>query len=269
MKTRIISAIVGLAIFVAVMALSSILPILLVIVFGLISALAIYEILNNTGLVKIKAFLITSMIYGLLTPFFFSSYFYYLVLSALFVLSNIVLSLIYYGKAEIKSIAANIALPIILSFAFSSVYMLASAKETKLLYFVLIFVFAWGADTGAYFAGTFFGKHKLCPEISPKKTIEGAVGGIVSSVVITIIVCLIYTSVLHIEVKWIGMIIASVIFAVVGMMGDLFASIIKRYCGIKDYGNIMPGHGGVLDRFDSVLMIAPYFLIFASLFNLI
>lgn len=269
MKTRIISAIIGLALFIAVMALSGVFPPILCIVFGLLIAMGNYEILNNTGFVKSKRFLIPSLIYGFIVPFVFPTYLLYLALTAIFVAINIFVAVFSYGKYELKNLCANLIFPIMLGFAFSSVYVLAMLEDTKLLYFVLIFIFAWGADTGAYFAGTFFGKHKLCPNISPKKTVEGAIGGIISSVFLAALVGCIYANFLNIEFKWLVIILGAVIFSVVGMIGDLFASVIKRQCGIKDYGNIMPGHGGVLDRFDSVLTIAPYFLFFVELFNVI
>ena len=124
---------------------------------------------------------------------------------------------------------------------------------------VLTLCGAWLADSGAYFAGTFLGKTPLCPEISPKKTVEGLIGGVVSNGLIMLIVSLVYTYILkgfHVRFGWIF--VAGMLCAVIGLIGDLTASIIKRQTGIKDYGNIMPGHGGVMDRFDSVLLVAPF-----------
>ena len=105
-----------------------------------------------------------------------------------------------------------------------------------MFFILLILCFAWGGDTCAYFAGRAFGKHKLCPVVSPKKTVEGAIGGSMY-VIIALLAC---------------------VAAVLGIYGDLFASVVKRQCGIKDYGTIFPGHGGILDRFDSVMFIAPF-----------
>ncbi len=117
----------------------------------------------------------------------------------------------------------------------------------------LIFIIAWSTDTFAYFAGLLFGKHKLAPIISPKKTIEGAIGGIVGCAVSTFIFSTIFIP---------EMANISILFGIVGsmisQMGDLNASMIKRSNGIKDFGHIIPGHGGILDRFDSILFTAPY-----------
>ena len=115
-----------------------------------------------------------------------------------------------------------------------------------------------------------FGKHKLCPEISPKKTVEGAIGGIAGSMLLSYCLYLVYTELLSYKgISLVHVLISGAIFAVVGMVGDLFASQLKRKCGIKDYGNLMPGHGGVLDRFDSVLLIAPCFYTYLSIFGIL
>ncbi len=128
----------------------------------------------------------------------------------------------------------------------------------------LPFIYAFGCDTGAYFIGSKFGRHKLCPELSPKKSVEGAVGGVVSAVIITAVYVLVYNRFFSgFSLKEsIVIIAAGIVGAVLAQVGDLAASSIKRYAGIKDYGKIMPGHGGVLDRFDSVLLTIPwvYFL---------
>ncbi len=134
--------------------------------------------------------------------------------------------------------------------------------------FLMVCAIAWGGDVFAYFAGYFFGKNKLAPRLSPKKTKEGAVGGIIGSVVISWIFMLVYSNIkpllegVSVEYSFTAeqMIAVGIIAAmgsVVGIVGDLFASAVKRQVGIKDYGNLMPGHGGVMDRFDSVLLVAP------------
>ena len=117
---------------------------------------------------------------------------------------------------------------------------------------------AWGADTCALFAGMFFGKHKLAPVVSPKKTVEGAVGGVVGGAVLVLLAALLMNVFLDLEMPvWAALVLGGV-GAVLGEIGDLSFSVIKRQTGIKDYGHIFPGHGGVLDRFDSVLFVAPF-----------
>ncbi|WP_295086551.1 phosphatidate cytidylyltransferase [Ruminococcus sp.] len=124
---------------------------------------------------------------------------------------------------------------------------------------------AWIADTGAYFTGVAIGKHKLCPEISPKKTIEGLVGGIVTTAVVYSVAFSAYYG--FTAKRVIIAFITGAVCAVIGTVGDLSASMVKRQIGFKDYGKIMPGHGGLMDRFDSVLFVLPTFYAFITLFG--
>ncbi len=137
--------------------------------------------------------------------------------------------------------------------------------------FMVLFVLfcAWFGDSGAYFAGTFLGKHKLCPNISPKKTVEGLIGGVVTVGVVTAVTVLIYNSFVLTEhqLSYAVLIPLSMAASLVGVVGDLSASVIKREYSVKDFGNIMPGHGGVLDRFDSVIMVAPFLYVAISCFG--
>lgn len=128
---------------------------------------------------------------------------------------------------------------------------------------------AWITDIFAYFTGKLFGKHKLCEAISPKKTIEGSIGGVVFCVIIfTLYSLIIFNKSTPIH-GYIFMIIASLILSVIAQIGDLSMSLIKRKFGIKDFGSLFPGHGGVLDRFDSILAVAPVFLIIVLVANYI
>jgi phosphatidate cytidylyltransferase len=117
----------------------------------------------------------------------------------------------------------------------------------------LVILTAFGTDIMAYFTGFFLGKHKLCLNISPKKTVEGAIGGIVGSVIL----CTLFGYLIS-EGPLIHFILIGLFGSMAAQAGDLTASIFKRKMGIKDYGNLIPGHGGILDRFDSVLFTAPF-----------
>ncbi|MBU9714519.1 phosphatidate cytidylyltransferase [Evansella tamaricis] len=125
-----------------------------------------------------------------------------------------------------------------------------------LLIFILILV--WSTDSGAYFAGRSFGKHKLWPEISPKKTIEGAIGGIVLAVIIGVI----YLLIVPIFDSWVMTILFIFVVSVSGQMGDLVESALKRHYSVKDSGQVLPGHGGILDRFDSLIFVLPILYLF-------
>lgn len=125
-----------------------------------------------------------------------------------------------------------------------------------------VFVIAWLTDTGAYFSGVFLGKHKLVPHISPKKTVEGAVGG----VVVCAAACVVYSFILNVLLAGeqfdymlcAEYVLMGIVGSVLSQVGDFVASCVKRDCGVKDYGSILPGHGGLMDRFDSVIFIAPF-----------
>lgn len=115
---------------------------------------------------------------------------------------------------------------------------------------------AWGADTCALFTGMLLGKHKLAPVVSPKKTVEGAVGGVVGGAVLVLLAALLMNATLGLDMPLWSAAVLGACGAMLGEIGDLSFSVIKRQANIKDYGNIFPGHGGVLDRFDSVLFVA-------------
>ncbi|WP_425447471.1 phosphatidate cytidylyltransferase [Dethiothermospora halolimnae] len=130
------------------------------------------------------------------------------------------------------------------------IYHIAFINDSKLIW--LIFIIAFGTDTFAYFIGVNFGKRKLCPNLSPKKSIEGSIAGIIGSLVLTIIFVNYFNlgNILKFS-------LLSIICSIMSQVGDLTASRIKRLAEVKDYGNIMPGHGGIIDRFDSILFTAP------------
>ncbi|MGV3539707.1 MAG: phosphatidate cytidylyltransferase, partial [Rufibacter sp.] len=118
----------------------------------------------------------------------------------------------------------------------------------------------WASDTGAYAAGKSFGKHKLFPRISPGKTWEGWVGGVVLSLVVAYVLSLFYQD-LALE-HWLGM---AVLVSIFGVLGDLVESMLKRSLGVKDSGTLIPGHGGILDRFDSLILVVPFLVAFLML----
>ena len=129
-------------------------------------------------------------------------------------------------------------------------------RDHRSIFVLMPFVVAFSCDSGAYFVGTWLGKHKLVPRLSPKKTIEGAVGGILCAVVMMFVYGLILKLIGY-EVKLLIMAIYGFLGSIACQLGDLSFSAVKRICGIKDYGNLIPGHGGMLDRFDSMHFTAP------------
>lgn len=131
-------------------------------------------------------------------------------------------------------------------------------RSMQLFLLILVFVIAIGGDTFAYFVGSRIGGAKLCPNISPKKTVSGAVGGLLASILLVMLVGWIFQMAVP-DVKfppfWANM-LAGLFGGIAEQMGDLFASMVKRHCGVKDFGTLFPGHGGMLDRLDSILFSA-------------
>lgn len=159
-------------------------------------------------------------------------------------------------KVDIKKVSEIIFIG---SYVVFFMYHMMLLNNSKFVW--LVYIIAFGTDTFAYFTGKLLGKNKLYPEVSPNKTIEGAIGGIVGSTILS----LIFFNYLSIN-KYFYIIIFSISASVFSMAGDLTASKIKREFKIKDFGYMLPGHGGIMDRFDSVLFVAPAVYYFISLF---
>ena len=165
-----------------------------------------------------------------------------------------------HGKRNYKDILSSGFLTIYIVLSMSCVWLAKETFDTATM--LLTFICAWSCDTFAYFTGRFFGKHKLIPHVSPNKTVEGSVGGVVGAMVICIVYLLIVKNVFDTNMlQWSNVVVEGAVYGLVGgalsQLGDLIASAIKRDTGIKDFGWIFPGHGGFMDRFDSVMFIAP------------
>ncbi len=135
-------------------------------------------------------------------------------------------------------------------------------------YFGILIISSWGCDAAAYFVGSKLGKHKLIPDVSPNKSVEGAIGGILASMILNVLYGLLIDKigVFDASANYVALAVLGLVLSVVAMVGDLIASLIKRENGIKDYSNIFPGHGGIMDRFDSVFPIATFLLMMSGLF---
>ncbi|MBE6729491.1 MAG: hypothetical protein E7568_04595 [Ruminococcaceae bacterium] len=261
MLTRVISGAVLILILGAVLVTGYFVPPVVVCFIAGITAIGCFEILHNTKIIKNRIAVVGACFYALLSVLSKFNYLHFSdfyitteMLTVIFALFTVICSLVLHKQLDIGAIGALIAFPVIISYAFSSIASVYLA-ENGIFYLLLLLNFSSICDTGAYFTGVLFGKHKLCPEISPKKTIEGAIGGIVFSIIFTVILYFVFDSTENI----ILMLLLTAIFCIIGMCGDLFASVIKRSVNLKDYGKLIPGHGGILDRFDSILLIAPLF----------
>ena len=258
MKTRVITAAVLIPVLLLLLMVAP--TIVTAIVWGLLLAIAAYELLYCTGLVQESRLVVHAAVmafavvlwshfdaihaYGQIGLMIFLA-----VLFAEMMLSHVKIT---FDKV-CMCIVAGFVIPFLLS---SLIRILVMSRIGR--YMVLIpFIVAFTSDAGAYFAGRFFGRHKLAPVVSQHKTIEGAIGGIIAAVASMIIYCIILQFVFNFNVKYGYAVIYGLLGSLVGVFGDLCFSVVKRQTGIKDYGNLIPGHGGVLDRFDSMMMVGP------------
>lgn len=258
MKTRVISALVGLLLLGAVLCLFE--TAVLDVAIAALSVMAVYEMINAVGLSKNKIFTAVCALFG---AFFSTSFFQTMGSVAGFVeliFGMTVLVFVLKNHKEMKATDAAFAFffTLFIPRAFS-VILIFRGYGAPVSYFLVLLSLgvAWLNDTCAYFSGYFFGKRKLCPEISPKKTVEGAIGGVFGDVLLCCVIALIFGIITGRSVNWLSLVGFLPLGAVAAILGDLCASIIKRQVGIKDYGNVMPGHGGVMDRFDSWIFVAP------------
>ncbi len=169
------------------------------------------------------------------------------------------------GKDGFTATLAAAVMVIYVSLGFAALVLLRRISGYPLV--IMVFVGSWVSDTFAYFTGRLLGKHKLSPLVSPKKTIEGSIGGMVFSALVAALLgfVLFRTGVIATQPHYLVLALAGLVLSVASQVGDLTASLVKREFGIKDYGTLFPGHGGVLDRFDSVILVSIVLLVFASL----
>ena len=228
------------------------------IAIALLAAIAVIELFNTVKLSGNKLLMVVSVTgaVGLVAVQCFGAQFF----NPLLYVYIVVLFIIYMAnmqKVSFKEIAKTFFVTIYVAFMFAHIILVRNMEYGYLLiWFVLVGAFV--TDTAALFAGKFFGRHKLCPNLSPKKTVEGSIGGVLGCIVCTLILCLVCHIGFRCETNYLWAIVVAFGASVVSQIGDLSASCIKRQFGIKDYGKIFPGHGGVMDRFDSLFFVAPF-----------
>ena len=175
-----------------------------------------------------------------------------------------------FGKVDMGKVALTFLVCFYVIGSFSSFVILRDVPVAGRFLFLIPLIFSWVTDTFAYFCGMIFGRggrHKLIPDVSPKKTVEGAIGGIVFCILGMVIYGLVINAVTDYHANYPILIVGGLFASIVSQIGDLCMSVIKRAYGIKDYGKLFPGHGGVLDRFDSVLAVSVVLAVFGSFFN--
>ena len=267
MKTRIITALVLLCIFIPVLILSH--TVVFPFFLSLVSLLAVYEYIRCLGFEKDYKISLPTLFLALALP---TASVYipkaYLLLS-LFAVATVYLLYLFScavfmkGKMTFSSTCAIFTGVSYIVTAIVSVALLRRSFGGEYLY-ILVFVGAWVTDSFAYFTGRFFGRHKLIVEISPKKTVEGSIGGIVFCVLAYILFGFIVGKTVGVTPNYLALSLSAIPISIIAQIGDLIFSLIKREHNVKDYGNIFPGHGGMLDRIDSIIPVAILLYILVS-----
>lgn len=258
MKTRIITAAICIPVLLFLLLVAP--EIIVTVIFGVLMAVGTYEFLYRTGLVRRPRM----VAYSALAAFMLSIWSYYGGLTSFLMLGLILFFMLLFSEVMMDHVKVPIELVGLCTLGGFLIPFLLSALIRILMgtngrYFILLpFTIAFLSDAGAYFVGLRLGRHKLAPVISPKKTIEGVAGGLVFALVGVIIYCLVLQLALKFRVNYGAAILYALAGSGVGVMGDLCFSVVKRQTGIKDYGNLLPGHGGFLDRFDSLVLVAPF-----------
>lgn len=258
MLVRILSSIVLTVVFAAVLVSQLYLPFIFTLFIAFLSVTAANELFGAFSLKEEKALKVFAMISAVAIAFLVKTN-YLIIVYVLALVVLFALCLVYYGKQPISKMAAYYMMSLLVASSFSSGILLMGKedKASGIILFALGLVASWFADIGGYFGGRFFGKRKLCPKISPKKTVEGVIGGFVLSLICFMLVGLLIEGAFNKEISYISLAVISIMSTPISIIGDLTFSVIKRESGIKDYGKLIPGHGGILDRFDGVAFTLP------------
>ena len=256
LKNRVMSGVVLILFLAAIVVFNVRFPPALNLAVALISILAINEIIQALGISKEYALVVPSLMFaGILffvPPGLGVQATYFMYTAVMFAVL-----IFFHESVSFRDLIVVYSMTLLISTMLGSIIWLREFDSSHGMFYVIIAIFsAWISDTGAYVAGSLWGSHKLCPKISPKKTVEGAVGGLVLNVAAMLVFGYIFHVVFYgyqVDVSYL-----SLLLIVMSILGDLSFSLIKRSCHIKDFGELIPGHGGILDRFDSVIFVAPF-----------
>ncbi|MDR0196708.1 MAG: phosphatidate cytidylyltransferase [Oscillospiraceae bacterium] len=281
MARRIISAGVAIPIGIFILAVDN--KELVITACAVVSVAAVYEILLATKYLQNRVITALSLIFVFLAPFVLNyDFFNTRYVAFVFIIGLFLIMLFKYKEVKLAEVALVAFVSICIPFSLASIgffynadpehFGAYSAHRTFCVVYAL--TITWISDAGAYFVGTLAGKHKMAPDISPKKTWEGFFGGMVTAALFGVLLGkgyelweFLFTGANTFKTDTMFLAGTALCCSLLGVLGDLSASLIKRECSVKDFGNIMPGHGGVLDRFDSVLFVVPFvYLVFLRYF---
>jgi phosphatidate cytidylyltransferase len=249
-------------------------------VLSLMAAIAVQEVEKAVNL-KNKPIMILSLALSVAIPILvhFNISVPIAAIGGIYVVLVFIFMLLQYEKTKFEEADTAIFASVAIPYSFSLLLVFRDINErfssyTKIdgIFLILFACFcAWLTDIFAYFVGSKFGKRKLCPKISPKKSVEGAIGGVVGAVVLNVVLPFVFKKFFfegETGLSYVSVIIMSVCLSVISMFGDLAASTIKRNFGIKDFGKLLPGHGGIMDRCDSLLFVLPVLYSLVYIINL-
>ena len=274
MQKRVITAVVAIAIFLPILIWSN--TVVFALAMGVLCAIASAEMLRCVGLLRLYPISIPMIAVGAVLPVLP----YWLeraTLEHIGVTTLVVVSLYLFavmtfshGKVTLANVGNALLTGFYIIAAFCAMSALRYRTAVGEYVYLICFIGAWVTDTFAYFSGYLFGKHKLVPDVSPKKTVEGSIGGTLFCVLGMLLYGFIIQTISggNVSANYLVLGVSGLAIAVVSQVGDLLMSAIKRTYGIKDYGRLFPGHGGVLDRFDSVMAVALVLLVITAYFGL-
>lgn len=265
MGIRILAAAVGIPLLLVIVLLLP--PVATAVLFALACAIGAYEMLWRTGILKHKRILTYTaiaaaanvMLSWLGAAVISSQTLWLITLAGLFLFFTALFCelLAAHTAVDFRSVCVALFSGFVYPFLIGALVRLRCMDGGE-FYIITAFLLSMIADSGAYFVGRAFGKHKLAPIVSPKKTVEGVIGGVVTNVAVMAIYTLLLNKCFGFtQVNYLYAALYGVLGAVASVLGDLTLSVVKRQVGLKDYGNLIPGHGGILDRFDSTMLVAP------------
>ena len=271
MAKRILMAVIAIPIGLAILFLNN--NHIFIATMAALAVISTWEVLSATKCIENKPVSIACLAFVAFMPFaytydIFAPFIPLICFGFLLILFTIVLFM--HEKIKFQKVTLMAFMSLCLSLSFSSISFLQKNFQHGIFYIVFVLASVWIGDAGAYFVGSKIGKHKMAPKISPKKSWEGFFGGLVSSAVFVVLLAIGYplidrlmtgTNSFVVNIPY--LVIVGFICCILGVLGDFTASILKRQCQVKDFGNFFPGHGGVMDRFDSLLFSMPFaYLIF-------
>lgn len=264
MKLRLLMTVIGVPLVLAVTLIFP--PFVMTLTVMTICGLAAFELLNAVGLGKKRRILIMTVACAMVIPIWGTDGRLAILLLVLGVFSAALFAAGMLDRTiSFAALCGAFFAGVFPALAFTSIIFIFALENGRLLVLVP-FVVAWMCDGLAYFGGRTFGRHKLAPKLSPKKTIEGAIAGLFGAVLGLIAFSIVFTRITGLSIEYSRLFLVSITGGILSQFGDLAFSYIKRQYGVKDFGSILPGHGGILDRFDSLVFVAPLMLYYLTEF---